>query len=120
MKFRKLKFKILAATLLFTAILCAIFIRIIPDYSTSRGFAVVSLPDYNKYKQGYCLKEDRILPKEELYKRAIGQYLDYDLKLDQMIDDYRTYNYGSSWRSAYEIAYYELENINLSNWFEVL
>ena len=37
-----------------------------------------------------------------------------------MIDDYRTYNYGSSWRSAYEIAYYELENINLSNWFEVL
>ena len=121
MKFYKsLKFKILAAVLLLAAILCAAFIRIIPDYSTSRGFVIVSLSDYDKYKQGYCLKEDRILPKEELYKRAIGQFLDYELKLDQMIDDYRTYNYGSSWHSAYEIAYYELENINLSNWFEIL
>ena len=121
MKFYKsVKFKMLAGVLLLAAILCAVFIRTTPDYSTSRGFAIVSLPDYNKYKQGYCLKEDRILPKEELYKRAIGQYLDYDLKLDQMIDDYRAYNYGSPWRSSYEIAYYELENINLSNWFEVL
>ena len=49
MKFRKLKFKILAATLLFTVILCAIFIRIIPDYSTSRGFAVVTIFNYYKY-----------------------------------------------------------------------
>ncbi len=121
MKFYKsLKFKALAGVLLLAAILCVAFIRIIPDYSTSRGFAVVSLSDYNKYKQGYCLKEGRILPKEELYKRAIGQYLDYDLKLEQMIDDYRAYTYGSPWRSSYEIAYYELENINLSNWFEVL
>ena len=105
MKFYKsVKFKALAGTLLLIIILCAAFIRIVPDYSTSRGFAVVSTSDYNKYKQGYCLKENRILPKEELYKRAIGQYLDYDLKLDQMIDDYRTYNYGSSWRSAYELS----------------
>ena len=115
----KLK-KIVWSVVLFTAILGAAFIRIVPDYSTSRGFAIVSLSDYNKYKQGYCLKEDRILPREELYKRAIGQFLDYELKLDQMINDYRTYAYGSSWRSIYEIAYYELENINLSNWFEVL
>ena len=120
MKFRKLKFKIIAAALLLAAILCAAFIRIIPDYSTPRGFAVVSLTDYNKYKQGYCLKENRILPKEELYKRAIWQFLDDKLKLERMINDYRTYAYGSSRRSAYEIAYYELENINLSNWFEVL
>ena len=55
MKFCKLKFKIIAVALLLTAILGAAFIRIIPDYSTSRGFVVVSLPDYNKYKQ-------RILP----------------------------------------------------------
>ena len=102
------------------AILSAIFIRTVPNYSKKYGFEVVSLFDYNKYNQGYCLAENRILPKEELYKRAIGQYLDYDLKLDQMINDYRAYNYGSPWRSSYEIAYYELENINLSNWFEVL
>ena len=93
MKFyRSIKFKALAGTLLLIIILCAAFIRIIPDYSTSRGFAVVSLPDYNKYKQGYCLKEDRILPKEELYKRVAGAYLDYDVKLYWMIDDYRLKN----------------------------
>ena len=120
MKFRKYKFKILAAALLLAAILGAAFIRIIPDYSTSRGFAIVSLSDYDKYKQGYCLKENRILPKEELYKRVAGAYLDYDVKLYWMIDDYRLKTFGSLWSSRYEVAYYELENINLSNCFEVL
>ena len=115
----KLK-KIVWSVVLFTAILGAVFIRIIPDYSTSRGFAVVSLPDYNKYKQGYCLKENRILPKEELYKRVAGAYLDYDVKLYWMIDAYRLKTFGSLWSSRYEVAYYELENINLSNCFEVL
>ena len=121
MKFyRSIKFKALAGTLLLAAILCAAFIRIIPDYSTSRGFAVVSLSDYNKYKQGYCLKEDRILPKEELYKKVGGAYLDNNVKLYQMIDAYRLKTFGSLWSSRYEVAYYELENINLSNCFEVL
>jgi len=120
MKFRKLKFKILAAVLLLIIILCAAFIRIIPDYSTPRGFAIVTTSDYNKYKQGYCLKEDRILPKEELYKRVAGAYLDYDVKLYWMIDNYRLKTFGRFWSSKYEVAYYELENINLSNCFEVL
>ena len=121
MKFyRSIKFKVLAGALLLIIILCAAFIRTIPDYSTSRGFAVVSLSDYNKYKQGYCLKENRILPKEELYKRVAGAYLDYDVKLYQMIDAYRLKTFGRFWSSKYEVAYYELENINLSNCFEVL
>ena len=121
MKFyNSVKFKIIAAALLLAAILCAIFIRIIPDYSTSRGFVIVSLSDYNKYKQGYCLKEDRILPREELYKKVAGAYLDYDVKLYWMINAYRLKTFGSLWSSKYEVAYYELENINLSNCFEVL
>ena len=115
----KLK-KIVWSVVLFTAILCAAFIRIVPDFSTSRGFAIVSLSDYDKYEQGYCLKENRILPKEELYKKVAGAYLDYDIKLDWMIDDYKFKTYGSFWHSRYEVAYYELENINLSNCFEVL
>lgn len=115
----KLK-KIVWSVVLFTAILCATFIRIIPDYSTSRGFAVVSLSDYNKYKQGYCLKEDRILPKDELYRRAIGKRLDNYIIFEKLLDKYAVYKLGSSWGSKYEIAYYELENISLSNWFEVL
>ena len=120
MKFRKLKFKMIAAALLLAAILCAAFIRIIPDYSTSRGFVIVSLSDYDKYKQGYCLKENRILPKEELYKKVGGAYLDNNVKLYQMIDAYRLKTFGSLWSSRYEVAYYELENINLSNCFELL
>ena len=121
MKFYKsIKFKALAGALLLIIILCAAFIRIIPDYSTSRGFAIVSLSDYDKYKQGYCLKEDRILPKEELYKKVAGAYLDYDVKLYWMIDAYRLKTFGRFWSSKYEVAYYELENINLSNCFEVL
>ena len=121
MKFyRSIKFKALAGALLLIIMLCAIFIRIIPDFSTSRGFVIVSLPDYDKYKQGYCLKENRILPKEELYKRVAGAYLDYDVKLYQMIDAYRLKTFGRFWSSKYEVAYYELENINLSNCFEVL
>ena len=121
MKFyRSIKFKALAGTLLLIIILCAAFIRIIPDYSTSRGFVIVSLSDYDKYKQGYCLKEDRILPKEELYKKVGGAYLDNNVKLYQMIDAYRLKTFGSLWSSKYEVAYYELENINLSNCFEVL
>ena len=115
----KLK-KIVWLVVLFTAILCAAFIRIVPDFSTSRGFVIVSLSDYDKYKQGYCLKEDRILPKEELYKKVGGAYLDNNLKLYQMIDAYRLKTFGSLWSSRYEVAYYELENINLSNCFEVL
>ena len=120
MKFLKHKFKSLAAALLLAAILGAAFIRIVPDYSTSRGFALVTIFGYNKYKQGYCLKEDRILPKEELYKKVGGAYLDNNVKLYQMIDAYRLKTYGSLWSSKYEVAYYELENINLSNCFEVL
>ena len=108
----KLK-KMVWLAMLFTAILGAAFIRIIPDYSTSRGFVIVSLSDYDKYKQGYCLKEDRILPKEELYKKVGGAYLDNNVKLYQMIDAYRLKTYGSLWSSKYEVEYYELENINL-------
>nr|WP_314128588.1 hypothetical protein [uncultured Campylobacter sp.] len=56
MKFLKFKFKIIAAALLLAAILCAAFIRIIPDYSTPRGFAVVSLTADKKKNHGDWLK----------------------------------------------------------------
>ena len=120
MKFYKsIKFKALAGVLLLIIILCAAFIRIIPDYSTSRGFAVVTTSDYNKYKQGYCLKEDRILDKEEFYRRAIVQFLDKKLIDEQKMDKARIYVYGSSMKSKIEIGYYELaDDINLDNWLE--
>ena len=96
MKFYKsIKFKALAGALLIITILCAAFIRIIPDYSTSRGFAVVSIFGYNKYKQGYCLKEDRILPKEERFKRGILDLLNRRMLFQAVVTDKCYYVYGS-------------------------
>ena len=121
----KLK-KIVWSAMLFTAILCAVFIRIVPDYSTSRGFAVVSLPDYNKYKQGYCLKEDRILSKEERFKRGILDTLDRSVLFYAAITDrcYYVYdneacNYGNG-EFAVKVGFYETDKFNNDDWLEVL
>lgn len=127
MKFYKsVKFKVLAGVLLLAAILCAVFIRIIPDYSTSRGFAVVSLPDYNKYKQGYCLKEDRILPKGERFKRGILDLLNRRMLFQTVVTDkcYYIYhfdncNYGNR-ESAVKVGFYETDKFNNDDWLEVL
>ncbi|MFC2751073.1 MAG: hypothetical protein ACFN38_08130, partial [Campylobacter sp.] len=120
MKFRKYKFKILAAVILLAAILGAAFIRIVPDFSTSRGFAIVSLSDYDKYKQGYCLKEDRILPKEELYKRAIAEYLEKELEATILINDFRCKKYGRSWCKMNKASYYKAKNRNLNEILQIL
>ena len=100
-------------------ILCISFIRTVPNYGNKFGFEVVSLWDYNKYNQGYCLAENRILDKEELYKRAVVEYLDKQLEVNKTIDEWRYKNYGSRWKSDIEIGYYELaDDINLDNWLE--
>lgn len=70
--------KITSILLLLIIIFCILFIRVVPDYSNKYGFEIVSINDYKKYKQGYCLKEDRILSKDEIYKRAIMDYFNKD------------------------------------------
>ena len=114
-KFKKLVWFVFIITL----ILSAIFIRTMPNYSNKYGFEIVNLFDYNKYNQGYCLAENRILDKEELYKRAVVEYLDKQLEVNKKIDEWRYKNYGSRWKSDIEIGYYELaDDINLDNWLE--
>ena len=114
-KFKKVAWFVFATII----ILCAVFIRTVPNYSKKYGFEIVNLFDYNKYNQGYCLAENRILDKEELYKRAITQFLDRELEVDKKIDEWRYKNYGSRWKSDIEIGYYELrQDINLDNWLE--
>ena len=114
-KFKKLVWFVFIITL----ILSAIFIRTTPNYSNKYGFEIVNLFDYNKYNQGYCLAENRILDKEELYKRAVVEYLDKQLEVNKKIDEWRYKNYGSRWKSDIEIGYYELaDDINLDNWLE--
>lgn len=89
------------------------FISVVPNYANKDGFEIVSKEDYEKYQQGYCLAENRILDKKELYKRAIGEYLDKQLKIDKMIDEWRGNNYDLSWKNILEIGYYILNTTNL-------
>ena len=127
MKFYKsVKFKAIAGVLLLIIILCAAFIRIIPDYSTSRGFTVVSLSDYNKYEQGYCLKENRILPKEERFKRGILDLLNRRMLFQTLVTDKCYYVYGSETCNygnrefAVKVGFYETDKFNNNDWLEVL
>lgn len=100
-------------------ILCVSFIRTVPNYSKKYGFEIVHLWDYDKYNQGYCLAENKILDKEELYKRALFQYLDKNLVMEQKLDEAEIYGFGSSGASEIEIGYYELDSeINLNNWLD--
>ncbi len=62
---------------------------LIPDYSNDDLYKITNINDYYKYNKGYCLKEDRILSKEERFKRGINQYLDKRLQADKMIGEYR-------------------------------
>jgi len=121
MKFYKsLKFKILTAVLLF----CTAFIRIIPDYSASRGFALVTIFDYNKYKQGYCLKENRALSNEELLQNAainyFKRYYDYEVLRNTIIDEHDIKNFGHSFYTARISKLYLIGDFNEENWFDFL
>nr|WP_315004431.1 hypothetical protein [uncultured Campylobacter sp.] len=127
MKFYKsIKFKALAAVLLLIIILCAAFIRIVPDYSASRGFALVTIFGYNKYQQGYCLKEDRILPKEERFKRGILDLLKRRMLFQTLVTDKCYYVYGSktcnygNGEFAVKVGFYETDKFNNDDWLEVL
>lgn len=89
------------------------FVSVVPNYANKDGFEIVSKEDYEKYQQGYCLAENRILDKKELYERAVGEYLDKELEINKKIDTWRFQNYGKSWKSIIPISYYKLETTNL-------
>lgn len=46
--------------------------------------------------------------------------MDYELKLSKMIYDFRVKEYDDFCRSQYELAYYELENINFDNYIKLI
>ncbi|MBZ7976453.1 hypothetical protein [Campylobacter sp. RM12637] len=89
------------------------FFRTIPDYSSKTHEKIVTLSDYKKYQQGYCLKEDRILPKDELYKRVV-----IDDLTKQLVYRNRVYKHYYN-----EIANYKYKihkDINLANYKDYL
>jgi Fe-S cluster biosynthesis and repair protein YggX len=107
----------------------------VPNYSNERGFDIVSKEEYEKYQQGYCLNENRILSFEEKYRRALEQYLDKSLEFNKLYyaewcwthaDKNCRFNTEDDIKEGIDVTpeaveYYELnDNLTLSNWFEVL
>ncbi|MBT0881662.1 hypothetical protein KJQ98_10105, partial [Campylobacter sp. 2018MI27] len=76
------------------------FFRTIPDYSSKTHERIVTLSDYKKYQQGYCLKEDRILPKDELYKRVV---VDHFVKQQEYKKIYTKMRYNETCECGYYI-----------------
>ncbi|MBZ7978268.1 hypothetical protein AVBRAN12654_05685 [Campylobacter sp. RM12654] len=105
------KYSIIPMIIIFT--LYNYFFRTIPDYSSKTHEKIVTLSDYKKYQQGYCLKEDRILPKDELYKRVV---VDDFTKLLVRKDILYKMIYNSITNHEYEIH----KDINLDNYKDYL
>ncbi|MDA3042752.1 MULTISPECIES: hypothetical protein [unclassified Campylobacter] len=98
------------------------FVSVVPNYATKDGFEIVSKDEFEKYQQGYCLSENRILDKEELYKRAIGEYFKKKLLIAK---EYRkilknNHKYGYTNEAIDKIGYYITDAFNSSNWYEYL
>jgi len=91
-------------------------VKAIPNYSKKEGFELVWKSDYEKYKQGYCLQENKIFSDEELFRRGIIQYIDKWIIVRKKILIYR---WGSSRHSKKTpVGYYALSGIDSTNWYE--
>jgi len=112
--------KICVALLLIIILFIAIFVRVVPNYATKYQYEVVNIFDYNKYKKGYCLKEDRIIPKEELYKRAVGQYMQNAIIKQNGFKAARCKEFGDFCHNVQIEHYYVAQDFNESNWYEYL
>lgn len=93
-------------------------IKTVPNYSKKNGYMYVLNNGHEKYLRGYCLAEDRVLDEEEVLKKALKQYFEKSLLLEQKIYDYRANRYGSKyWKSPK--GFYRLENIGVDDFYEV-
>lgn len=99
--------------------------KTIPNYANKDGYEIVSQSDYEKYQQGYCLAENKILSDEEIFTRGISQYLEKTRKLEQKLLDMKHSYISYKGHLDYEdfgvaIDYYMLDEINATNWFKLL
>ncbi|ULO02000.1 hypothetical protein AVANS_1384 [Campylobacter sp. RM5004] len=115
------------------------FFRTIPDYSSKTHERIVTLSDYKKYQQGYCLEENRILPKDELYKRVVVDDFTkllvredilykmiynsiashkYKIHKDINLDNYKDYLRKNAY-SKYLVNYDELELVDYTKYLVV-
>ena len=96
-------------------------VKKVPNYAKDKGYELVYKRDYDKYHQGYCLKENRILSDEEIFRRGIKNYLKKEIelyKLTCLYDDQCNQD-GSC---VEPVGYYVLSGIgiNVANLIEKL
>ncbi|MBZ7985036.1 hypothetical protein AVANS14531_01620 [Campylobacter sp. Cr9] len=109
----KIAFKYSIIPMIIIFVLCSYFLKVVPDYSSKTHERIVTLSDYKKYQQGYCLKEDRVLPKDELYKRVV---IDHFVKQQEYKKIYTKIRYNETC----ECGYYIHKDINLANYKDYL
>lgn len=101
-------------------------ITTVPNYANKRGYEIVLKKSYEKYQRGDCLSENRTLSFEEMYRKALGQYIDRYLDYTKMYSKEYCKVFERNCRYIFrgynpEIAYYKLDDgFNFSNWFELL
>ncbi len=92
-------------------------IKKIPNYEKEEEFELVFKSDYDKYHQGYCLKENKILSDEEIFRRGIKDYLEKRMELYEKESIY-IFNCCSGERKREPVKYYLLSGVNATNWYE--
>ena len=118
--------RVVSFTILSTIAFLAYSVKVVPNYATKAGLELVWKSDFEKYQQGYCLAENTILSKEEIYKRGIAQFLRKSLTVDRMISaSLKEMGLSSGYEyidKSVSIEYYEMDEneITLSNWYEVI
>jgi len=117
--------RVVSLVMLSTIAVLAYSVKVVPNYATKTGSELVWKSDYEKYQQGYCLAENTILPKEEIYKRGIAQYLRKWVTTERLVSQsfkkMGISNFDYSDKSV-PIEYYSLDEneITLSNWYEII
>ena len=86
-------------------------VKKVPNYAKDKGYELVYKRDYDKYHQGYCLKENRILSDEEIFRRGIKEFLDKKRQLEEKISI-------SYFGGRLPVKYYLISGVNARNWYE--
>lgn len=86
--------KVVTITTLLFATYLAMHLKTVPNYSKDRGYEIVWESNYEKYQQGYCLDEDRILSTEEIFRKGIGQWYEKTNMADSMVQKYQCEEWG--------------------------
>ncbi|HFU75908.1 MAG TPA: hypothetical protein ENK66_06640 [Arcobacter sp.] len=106
-------FKFIFLAGLIVLIIFLIFsLKSIPNYSKKSGSEIVWKSDYEKYQQGYCLKENKILFDEEIFRRGIIQYLQKKFSVEMKV--YWHNENADFTSSAKKPKYYFSKDMNFS------